>query len=757
MEYSSSSDDKKNEKEDSSAIQKTDRSDRKIEAPPLVGSKEFINRDLGWLQFNRRVLSEALDVRTPLLERLRFLGIANSNLDEFFMKRVGILKRQMAAGILTKNQDGISPKDLLVLIRQEVTQMLKLQSDGYLKQIRPAMKTNGIVLLKWSELSEQEATAANKFFKENIFPVLTPLAVDSGHPFPFLSNLSTSLGVTVSPLDKDEKLFARIKIPKSLPQWLNVSSLSGGSLYRFVSLEEILIQNLGSLFTNMKVTGVMPFRITRNIEIQRDEEDADDLLEMIEEELRQRKFAHIVRLEHGPNPDPWILSFLIQELELTDDDLYELPAELDYSDLKPIFELPIPQLKYESWNPVVPPALMDQEASIFATVKKNDILLHHPYDSFSASVERFIRTAAEDPKVMAIKMTLYRTDENSSFVRSLIRAAESGKQVVCLVEVKARFEEARNINWATTLENAGVHVVYGIVGLKTHAKTALVVRQEIEGLRSYVHIGTGNYHAGTARQYSDFGFLTSNSEITADVIELFHYLTGRSLKSNYQKLIVAPVNMLDRFLFLIEREIQNKKDGKPAHIIAKVNNLEEPSICRALYRASQAGVEIDLIVRGFCCLRPGVQGLSETIKVISVIGRFLEHARVFYFRNGQKDPLAGDFLMGSADWMYRNLMGRVEAVTPIEDPVSKDKCWEVLQATLLDQRQVWDMKSDGSYVQRQPSTELQQVGLHQVFMKAARSKLPPGQILGEDEVMREALEASRENRHRTSRKSRRKK
>jgi len=730
--------------------------ENKVEVSQEAPKADFINRDLGWLEFNRRVLHESLDIRTPLLERLRFLGIFTSNLDEFFMKRVGGLRRQVAAGLLNKGSDGLNAEDLLGTVRSLVLPMLKTQAEGFKEQIQPELRKHGIYILQYSELTENEKHYANKFFKENIFPILTPLAVDSGHPFPFLSNLSTSLGVILSPPGKDEKLFARVKIPQSVPQILRVN-LDNNTEYRFLKTRDLVIENLNHIFPKMKIISTMPFRITRNIEIERDEEDAEDLLEMIEEELRLRRFARVVRFEHGPNPDPWIRSFLINELDINEEEVYEVNDELDYTVFKPICDLRIPELKYESWIPVVPLSLMDQETSILNIIKKGEILLHHPYDSFSASVERFIQSAAEDPRVVAIKMTLYRTDENSAFVNSLIRAAESGKQVVCLVEVKARFDEARNISWAQQLEDAGVHVVYGIVGFKTHSKIALVIRQESECLKSYVHIGTGNYHSGTSRLYTDMGLLSANPDLTEDVVELFHYLTGRSMKTDYHKLLVAPVNMKDRFLAMIDREIQKKKEGLPAAIVAKMNNLEDQMTCRALYKASQAGVSIDLIVRGFCALRPQVAGLSENIRVTSIIGRFLEHSRIFYFRNGQKDPLNGEFFIGSADWMYRNLQSRVEAVVPIEERVLKEKIWEVFQVMLNDQRQVWEMRSDGTYLQRKPQSENQNLGTHQLLMKSARQRYPPGEIIAEG-IWGGFDEGTRRTARRSSaRKSRRKK
>lgn len=734
------------------ALTKTDTDTKAAGEGP---APEFLNRDLGWLEFNRRVLHEAVDARTPLLERLRFLGIVTSNLDEFFMKRVGGLKRQVAAGLATKAHEGMTPKQLLAAIRQIVVPILSQQAQCFAQEILPALRGNGIYLLKWNELSDAEKAKANKYFRENVFPVLTPLAVDPGHPFPFLSNLSKSLGVVLSHPDRDERLFARVKVPKAFPQWIAVH-VEEGVLYRFVSLTELIVQNLSSLFPNMKILGVMPFRITRNADIERDEEDAEDLLEMIEEELRQRRFARIVRLEHGPKPDPWILQFLIEELDLSEDEIIEVPGELDYTDFKPVADIHVPKLKFEPWAAVIPAALADEDSNIFTAIRSNDILVHHPYESFSGSVEKFVWEAAVDPRVVAIKMTLYRTDKNSPFIQALVRAAEMGKQVVCLVELKARFDEERNIFWAQALESAGVHVVYGIVGLKTHAKMALVVRQDLDGLRSYVHIGTGNYHRGTAKLYSDFGLLTTRPDITEDVVELFHYLTGRSLKTNYKKLLVAPVSMKEKFLAMIEREIGNKKDGKPAHIIAKMNAFEEQAVGRALYKASAAGVDVDMIVRGFCVLRPRVPQLSERIRVISIIGRFLEHSRLYYFRNGAKDPLDGEFYLGSADWMYRNLNSRVEAIVPVEERALREKLWEVLQVLLNDQRQAWDMQADGSYMQRQPANEAQQIGSHAQLMKVAR-KTPAGSAPFVDEDQVPAYDSRQdEASRRKTRKSRRK-
>lgn len=687
-----------------------------VQEHPLSSENLFTNREIGWLNFNRRVLSEAEDSRNPLLERVKFLSISGSNLDEFFMKRVGGLKRQVAYGISPKSSDGKTPLQQLADVRHYVLPMIQDQAQCFMK-MKPALKEQNIVLMTWAELSDAEKEQVTKYYNKNVFPVLTPLSVDPGHPFPFISNLSVSLGVTLKHPHNEEKLFARVKIPKVLPQWIRVTSDPASN--RFVSLLDVIKENLGDLFASMQVLDVMPFRLTRNADSDRDEEDAEDLLEAIEEELRQRRFAEVVRLEHGPKPDPWMLKFLMEELELSDEDVYELPGPLDYTDLQWISDINQPKLKYESFTPVVPPALAEEGVNIFNAIKLNDHLLHHPYESFSGTVEKFIRVASEDPKVLAIKMTLYRTGDNSPFIRSLIRAAEQGKQVVCLVELKARFDEERNIYWAQELENAGVHVVYGVVGLKTHAKTSLVVRQEQEGLRSYAHIGTGNYNVTTSRFYTDLGLLTARDEITEEVIEFFHFLTGRSLKNDYQYLMIAPVNMLARFKALIEREAHHGKAGKPAQIIAKFNNFEENDIAVALYDASQKGVEIDMIVRGFCCIRPGVPGMSEKIRVSSIIGRFLEHSRVFYFRNGSADPLDGDFFIGSADWMYRNLHARVEAIVPILDRTLKEKCWEILQMSLKEQRQSWQMNSDGNYVQKK-STE---AGLHSALIQLTKTRM----------------------------------
>ena len=711
-----------------------DRAPRKAEEPlPEELPQEFLNRELEWLEFNERVLHEALDGRTPLLERARFLGIFTSNLDEFCMKRIGALKRQVELGS-QRLAGGLTPAQQLSAIRQKLEPALHRQAECFRRSLAPELAANGVHLLSWDQLTPQERAWATQWFKTNVFPVLTPLAVDPGLPFPFLSNLSVSLGVTLKHPDRDEKLFARIKVPKIFPQWILLRSDEAASAtpatYRYVSLMDAIARNLRGLFPDMETIDVMPFRITRNADIERDEDDADDLLEMIAAELKQRRFAEVVRLEHGPDPDPWILRFLMDELELGEADVYQMPELLDFTDLKPIADLNLPNLRYEPWTPTVPTAFLDAQgpadsAAIFSAIRASDVLVHHPYESFVASVEKFIRSAADDPKTLAIKMTLYRTGDESPFIPLLIRAAERGKQVVVLIELKARFDEERNIHWAQELENAGVHVVYGVIGLKTHAKTALVIRQENEALQCYAHIGTGNYHKDTSKLYTDLGLFTCKPEFTEDVVELFHFLTGRSLKRNYRKLLVAPINMRDRFKELIEREAERARAGRPARIIAKCNSLEDVVICRALYLASQAGVKIDLIVRGFCSLRPGVQGVSDNVRVISIVGRFLEHSRVFFFLNGQANPLDADFFIGSADWMHRNLLGRVEACAPIVERPLKERIWEVLQTMLADRRSAWLMQSDGSYVQFFPKSEAEELGTHRALMASARARNPP--------------------------------
>ena len=687
---------------------------------PLTAD-QYLNRELSWLEFNRRVLHQAVDERTPLLERVNFLSIFCSNLDEFFMKRVGLLKRQIEAGVMARRPDGLTAGQQLEAMRAKLEPMLKQQAEVYADLVERQLPPRGVEIVGYEKLTAEERRQGEIYFRSSVFPVLTPLAVDMGHPFPFLSNLSTSLGVTLRHPKREEKMFARLKIPRVFPQYVKLPA-SGGARYRLLSLAELIRHHLDELFPGMTVLDVMAFRITRNADVERDAEDGEDLMDLVEEELRLRRFEKVVRLELGPKPDPWMREFLMQELELTEDDIYEMPGLLDYTTLREVAELPVGALRYEPWTPQVPKALADEEADMFGVIRQGDVLVHHPYESFNASIERFVTTAAADPNVLAIKITLYRTGNDSPFIPALIRAAEAGKQVVATVEIKARFDEAQNIYQAQALEKAGVHVVYGIVGLKTHTKTTLVVRREPEGLRCYAHIGTGNYHVQTAKLYTDLSLLTCRPELTEELVELYHFLTGRSLKEEYKKLLVAPLNMAQRFKAMIEREAANRQAGRPARIVAKMNSLEDPAICQELYRASAAGVPIELLVRGFCCLRPGVAGVSENIRVTSVIGRFLEHSRIYYFRNGAEDPLDGQFYIGSADWMYRNLLARVETIVPIERKSLKEKCWVILQTLLHDHRQAWDLMADGRYVQRTPPEGSNDPGTHETLMALARKE-----------------------------------
>lgn len=663
---------------------------------PLV-SKDFVDRDIAWLNFNRRVLEQAQDERVPLLERVRFLTIFHSNLDEFFMKRISFYRE---VDNLTNQPLTLSRIDT---VRSTVQGLLKDASQTFRKSIRPALESEGIYLLDWKDLTEKEKKTANDLFNDKIFPVLTPLSVDPGHPFPHISNLSTSLAVSLRYPGRDELFFSRLKIPPIFPAYVCLTNLEDNETMRWVSLMDIILQNLPRLFTGMEIISTMPFRITRNIELERDEEEAEDLLEMVSKELKERRFGEVVKVEVPPQPDAWLLNFLMAELEIQDNDIYTMEDQIDYKHLEPIWSLKIPELKYKPWNPVVPNYFEEDAINMFDLLSQRDILLHHPYESFTASVEKFIHNASEDPNVLAIKMTLYRTSQESSFLRSLIRAAESGKQVVCVIELKARFDEERNIAWAQRLEDAGVHVVYGVVGFKTHCKTALVVRMEPQGIRCYSHIGTGNYHAQTAKAYTDVGLMTSDPSITNEIVELFHHLTGRSMKWDYKKLLVAPFNMKTKLLEMIERETKNAKAGKPAEIIIKCNNLEDHDICRAMYEASMAGVQIQLIVRSICTLKPGVPGLSENIRVFSVVDRFLEHSRIFFFRNAGAQRTEGEVFIGSADLMYRNLLGRLEVIVPVEKPELKEKCLKILEIMISDRCQSWEMQSDGNYIRRTPT------------------------------------------------------
>lgn len=702
---------------------------------PRSSALIFNNRELGWLNFNLRVLAEAEDLRNPLLERLRFLSISSTNMDEFFMKRVGGLKRHVAYGISAKSSDGQTPEMQLAMITKRLQPMLKKQTE-LIHKLTDNLYHAGCHIVNFKSLNDVDKKWVKNYFFKNIFPVLTPLSVDPGHPFPFISNLSTSLGVALShPQTESEYLFARVKIPSVLQQWVLVNpgkDKSGPEKY--IHLVDIIKEHIAELFPEMVVKGSVIFRLTRNADSDREEDDIEDLLSMIEEELRQRRFAEIVRLELGECTLKWLRDFLISQLEVSESDIFPMQMHFDIMDFSSLASLlNWNKHKYPAWSPVVPVGLSDSNFTIFGAIKKNDILMHHPFESFSSSVEKFIRDASEDPDVLAIKMTLYRTGDNSPFIKALIHAAEAGKQVVCLIELKARFDEERNIYWAQELENAGVHVVYGVVGFKTHAKTALVVRKESDRVRCYAHIGTGNYNVSTSRVYTDMGLLTCDERITSELVEFFNYLTGKSLKQNYQHLILAPVNMFSKMKELIERERLHAVAKKPSLIMAKFNNMEENDISLALYEASQSHVPIHLIVRGFCCIKTNVKGVSETIQVQSTVGRFLEHSRIFYFRNGQENPIDGDFYIGSADWMYRNLHARVEALCPIYDRALKEKLWNVLQLYWNDTSETWIMKSDASYEKKTKSADAAKLPVQEELMKQAKAQ----QLFNEDDFKEE--------------------
>ena len=680
-----------------------------------VDPTHFLNRDLSWLHFNRRVLAEAADKRNPLLERLRFLVIFSSNLDEFVMKRIGYLKHQISSGIAHKSVDGLSTFDQLGSIRAHINEDLIKQRTIF-QGLMVDLQRHDIFVYEFDELSIEEQDICNSYFKSKIFPVLTPLSVDPGHPFPFISNLSFSLGMILKNPLTETILFSRVKIPEFIPGLIVLPKAEGEKRHRFVNMVSIVRSNLHLLYPGMDIQQTVPFRVSRNADVDHREDEAQDLLILVEEGLKERRLAECVRLEVLKGTDPSITTYLKESLEIVDEDIYEMDFPIDFSILKSIVDLDLPALKFKPWFPIIPKAFAEN-ANVFNLIRQGDILLHHPYESFSGTVEKFLANAAEDPHVLTIKMTLYRTGDNSPFIRNLIRAAEKGKQVVALVELKARFDEQRNIVWAQKLEDAGVHVVYGILGLKTHTKTTLVIRQESAGeIMSYAHIGTGNYHSQTSNLYTDLGLLTCRKEITSEVIEVFNYLTGSSLKTDYSEILVAPINMKSTFMTRIQNETKNVKEGKPARIIAKMNSLEDEVITEALYEAGRAGVKVTLIVRGFCCLKPGVPGLSDNIEVISVIGRFLEHSRVFYFANGSTDHLEGEYYVGSADWMHRNLHNRVELITPIRDLKLREKLWEFMDIVLHDNRQAWELLPDGSYVQRTPKDGEEEKGTQAILM-----------------------------------------
>jgi polyphosphate kinase len=650
----------------------------------------YLNRELSWLEFNARVLHEAKDVRNPLLERVKFAAIFAGNLDEFFQVRIAGLRQQVEAGAVTRAPDGRTPAEQLAAARVRVLELVAEQSANFL-ELRAALAAEGISIVDYASIPEHHEALRQRFLDE-IFPVLTPLAVDPGHPFPYISTLSLSIAVGLLDPETNERVFARVKVPQILPRLMEVEA------QRYIPIDQVIEANLQYLFTGMEVTDSHLFRVTRNADFTVEEDEADDLLMAIEEELRRRRFGAAVRLEVERTMPAGTRNLLLRGLGLEADDCYEITGMLDLTALSRVAELDIPELRATPWTPVTPPRLTppdeDEPADVFAAVRAGDILVHHPYESFAASVERFIAQAADDPDVLTIKMTLYRTSGDSPIVQSLIRAAERGKQVVVLVEIKARFDEEANIIWARKLERAGAHVVYGLVGLKTHSKTALVVRREGSGLRLYVHIGTGNYNPKTARLYVDLGLLTVRPEIGADVTDLFNVLTGLSRQRTFRRLLVAPHSLRAGFLRLVEREVAHAAAGRPARIVLKLNAIVDTPVIEALYRASSAGVDIDLIIRGACSLQPGIPGISERIRVRSIIGEFLEHSRIWGFENG------GDreWYIGSADLMDRNLDRRVEAIVPVEDSEAKSRFADIIDLMLADDRRSWQLQPDALWI-----------------------------------------------------------
>jgi len=658
----------------------------------------YINRELSLLEFQCRVLEEAADADAPLLERVKFLAILGSNLDEFFMVRVAGLMKQIESGVAEVGRDGRTAKAQLQLIREKFLQIAIQGRALWRREIQPGLAERGICVVDWPSLDSEERAALDAYFREQVFPVLTPLAFDPGRPFPHISNRSLNLAVVVRD-SKREEHFARVKVPDTLPQLVTVKATAAPAAstapktFKFVWLEQLIAANLGLLFPGMEIVGSSPFRVTRDAEVAVQELESDDLLETIEEAMRERRFLSVVRLQVAQDMPERILSILTSQIEIPPEDVYRMEGPLGFDRFMELYCLDRPDLKDKPFVPMIPAGLdAESQGEIFNLIRQEDFLLHHPYDSFQPVVE-FLRQAARDPSVLAIKMTLYRVGRNSPIVAALLDAVEDGKQVAVLMELKARFDEESNIEWARKLEDAGVHVIYGIVGMKVHSKIALIVRREGDAIRRYVHLGTGNYNSVTARLYTDLGLLTCNEQIGADATHFFNALTGYSARQEPQKLLVAPVNMRDRLTELIQREIEHQKNGRIGRLVFKMNALEDPPMINLLYQASQAGVKVDLLVRGICCLRPGVPGVSENIRVISIVGRFLEHSRVYHFFNGG----AEEVYLGSADLMRRNLSHRVEIIFPVENPKLVRRLKEILDVYLSDQAQARFLQPDGSY------------------------------------------------------------
>ena len=698
-----------------------------VEMPPslpevnLEDPKLYLNRELSLLEFQRRVLEEAQDEQNPLLERVKFIAIVGSNLDEFFMVRVAGLKKQVESGVVEVPPDGMSPAEQLAAIRKLAWQLMAKARDCLRDDLLPQLRKAGIFILDYNELNERQKATANNYFDEVVFPVLTPLAFDPGHPFPHISNLSLNLAVVIRDNDGDE-LFARIKVPNTLPRLVPIKRSSGGLKkdgtpprnHYFVWLEQLIAANLDKLFPGMQVVEAHPFRVTRDADMTIQELEAADLLETMEQSVRMRRFGSVVRVTVNDAMPSRIREILMENLEVDYREIYTLDGPLGISDLMSLHNLERFDLKDPPARPVIPPVLKynPHDNNLFGIVRRQDAILHHPYNSFSPVVD-FLKLAARDPEVLAIKQTLYRVGKNSPVVDTLLEASENGKQVAVLVELKARFDEESNISWARMLEREGVHVIYGLPGLKTHSKVLLVVRREGEHIRRYIHLATGNYNAVTAQVYEDIGMFTCDDDIGADATDLFNFLTGYSAKTDYRKLLVAPINLRSRLEALIAREIQHQQRGEQGHLIFKANALVDPPLIQLLYRASQVGVKVDLIIRGICCLRPGVPGVSENIRVISVVGRFLEHSRVYYFRNGG----AEEVYVGSADLMPRNINRRVEVLFPVQDRQLIRYLREVmLDAYLRSNVKTRILRPDGSYEFLEPGGEQEPLNVQAYLM-----------------------------------------
>ncbi len=678
----------------------------------------YFNAELSWLDFNWRVLYQAMDERTPLLERLRFLAITENNLDEFVMKQVGGLKRVLGAGVVKPSPDGLEPAEQLDLVREGVRTMRTRLAEVWEDDLRPRLAAElDIAVRDFGDLNEEEREHVRRAFTDRIYPILTPLAVDPGHPFPFLSNMSLSLALMLEHPELRTRHFARVKIPTAL-RWVELPE-SG----HVVPVEQVVRHFAGELFRGMKIESASLFRVTRNADVARDEEVADDLLQMISEELRERRFARVVRLEVEPGMPADVRQFLVRQLELDEEDLYEIPGLLEMSGFWQIAAEGPWEHRHEPWEPMIPPRLIregetEDRPDIFTVIRAGDLMVHHPYESFAATVQQFIEEAAADPAVVAIKQTLYRTAEHSRIIAALVRAAEAGKAVAVLVEVTARFDEADNMEWASVLEEAGVNVTYGLVGLKTHAKVALVVREEADEIRTYCHIGTGNYNSETAQIYADIGILTARPEIGRDAVNLFHYLTGYAPDQQYEELIVAPRDLRQALTARIEREISHVEAGRKGRMVMKMNGLDDPKMIRALYAASAAGVEIDLIIRGQCRLRPGIPGFSENIRVRSIVGRFLEHDRIFWWDNDGSPEV----WIGSADWRRRNLDDRVEVLLPVRDKRIRKRLRKTLRFALRDNQRAWELRPTGEYVLCEPAPDERPIDYQNRMLKAVRKR-----------------------------------